>query len=195
MRHKRVREDRGSASVLVIMLMLMLITFGVLAMMSAYSNYKISKRNAEWTQTYYQLESDASDVLSKVDTAIKEAVRETILSEAEGSVDSLAESEGGHRMRVFLSFFSDEVTALSVEGELTPDPDQVFDETGSVSAPVFHYTVQNDVGRTFYVSLLLLPFAADGEAFYEITAWQEVPIAFDFSEALEYNDPGGVINP
>jgi hypothetical protein len=185
MRHKRVREDRGSASVLVIMLMLMLITFGVLAMMSAYSNYKISKRNAEWTQTYYQLESDASDVLSKVDTAIKEAVRETILSEAEGE----------HRMRVFLSFFSDEVTALSVEGELTPDPDQFFDETGSVSAPVFRYTVQNDAGRTFYVSLLLLPFAADGEALYEITAWQEVPIAFDFSEALEYNDPGGVINP
>ena len=50
-------NEKGSSSVLVILVMLLLITFGVLAMMSSYSNLKIARKNASWTQGYYLLES------------------------------------------------------------------------------------------------------------------------------------------
>lgn len=53
------RRQRGSSSVLVIMIMLMLITFGVLSLMSSYSNLKIARKNAQWVQDYYALESIA----------------------------------------------------------------------------------------------------------------------------------------
>lgn len=54
-RHKR----KGSASILVIMILLLLVSFGVLALMSGYAHYKISKKNAQWTQGYYALENCA----------------------------------------------------------------------------------------------------------------------------------------
>ena len=52
---KPLFSERGSSSVLVIMIMLLLITFGVLAMMSSYSNLKIARKHAQWTSDYYQI--------------------------------------------------------------------------------------------------------------------------------------------
>ena len=67
----KLNRERGSSSVLVIMIMLLLITFGVLAMMSSYSNLKIARKQAQWTKDFYQLESIAEEGITNFNINFK----------------------------------------------------------------------------------------------------------------------------
>lgn len=81
------KKDRGSSSVLVIMVLLMLVTFGVLALVTANSNLKISQKNALWNQSYYQLENKAVKKLKEI---LKDADNLIMESPSEWHVEMLA---------------------------------------------------------------------------------------------------------
>ncbi len=50
---------QGSASMLVILIMISLSAFGVLDMITAFSDYKLAQKNVEATQGHYQLDGEA----------------------------------------------------------------------------------------------------------------------------------------
>lgn len=54
---------RGSATVMVIMMVMTLMLLGVFSMMASYSGLAIARRNAEWTEYHYQQESQAAEKL------------------------------------------------------------------------------------------------------------------------------------
>lgn len=57
---KSTNRRRGSSSVLIMMVMIFLVSLGVLLLVSARSNLTLSKKNAQWVQGYYDLESLAN---------------------------------------------------------------------------------------------------------------------------------------
>ncbi|MDR0380667.1 MAG: hypothetical protein LBH86_01545 [Oscillospiraceae bacterium] len=67
---KRQASMQGSPSILIILIMLSLSAFGVLAMMSAYSDYKLAEKNAEWARRCFVLETRAQESVGRLDAAL-----------------------------------------------------------------------------------------------------------------------------
>lgn len=63
---KSINRKKGSSSVLIMMVMIFLVSLGVLLLVSARSNLTLAKKNAEWVQGYYELESLANKHFSVV---------------------------------------------------------------------------------------------------------------------------------
>lgn len=191
--NKRMRSKRkiGSSSVLVIMIMLLLITFGVLAMMSSYSNLKIARKHAQWTREFYSLESLAEKDLSLVKGALLSAgeeVRELLrdnpnLTEEMSYAEFLrsfhkAVESNTHLMEIVTLNFDE--ADLNVEIKENWVPEIVFISEDTVS------------GRKLLVKLVLDRVAHIAmDKSYEVAEWREIPVDFDYDDALNFSDPGG----
>lgn len=71
-----MNNERGSASLMVLLIVFTLMLFGVFALMSSYSEYKLSNKYANWTKDYYALDQQAQTFLSQLD--LKKAEGQTI---------------------------------------------------------------------------------------------------------------------
>lgn len=190
-------EQRGSSSVLVIMVLLMLITFGVLAMMTSYSNLKISRKNAEWTQAFYRLESLAGNHLAEVETHIN------------FSADFADEYIQGMRYKEpspqgFDYPWQDEVykkwlVSTQDDAFIEEIKDWIFERnlTDSLMQMDVEYELELDSGG----SLAFISTSEDDRHFLtrlqikekeiKLMEWREVPEVFEYDEILEFTDPGG----
>ena len=63
---------QGSASVLIILIFLSMSIFGVLSMVSAYSDYKLADKNARWVSEYYALDAEAEQILRDTHAALED---------------------------------------------------------------------------------------------------------------------------
>lgn len=70
-------SDRGSSSVLVILIMVMLVVLGLLALMSTWSELKLARKNASWSTAYYLLDSKAEIRLSEINYCLQDADKST----------------------------------------------------------------------------------------------------------------------
>lgn len=71
MRTKTLFNKRGSASVIVIMVMLLLVIFGVLAFVSAGSSLRLAQKNAGTIQDYYLLDKQGEIAVGQISALIK----------------------------------------------------------------------------------------------------------------------------
>lgn len=62
----------GTSSILLIFVLLCLITFAVLSLVSARSDYRLSKKNADHVEEYYQAQNKANQVLAHIETVLEE---------------------------------------------------------------------------------------------------------------------------
>ena len=62
----------GTSSILLIFVLLCMITFAVLSLVSARSDYRLSQKNAEHIQDYYQAENKANEILLTIDQCLEE---------------------------------------------------------------------------------------------------------------------------
>ena len=163
---------RGSSSVLVIMIMLLLITFGVLAMMSSYSSLKIARKNADWTKGYYALESQAELSVRQLAVIYKEAIK-----------DADTNDEGTILSRFYAKYAADPLFEKHI--------DATFDASGEVISgrePELTILSENEAdGRTMLVTVR---FQSTTNTPFEIIEFREVPKEFIYDEGLEFNDPG-----
>lgn len=65
--HNLLKDQSGATSVLVILMLLVLVTFGSFAIISANSNIKLSKTAASWSKMYYALDAKGELYISEVD--------------------------------------------------------------------------------------------------------------------------------
>ena len=72
----RIRRNDGSASALVIFVLLCLAIFSVLAMMLAYSDYKFSKKNLVAIDNFYKLDALATEKAAEIDAVLWQAQTE-----------------------------------------------------------------------------------------------------------------------
>lgn len=189
--------QRGSSSVLVIMVLLMLITFGVLAMMTSYSNLKIARKNAEWTQDFYKLESLAGNHLAEVESHIifsadfadeyiqgmrykepspqgfdypwqDEVYKKWLVSSQDDAfTDEI-------RNWIFEMSLTDSLSQMDIEFELNMDSD------GSLA-----FITTSEDNRHFLTHLQI------DERKIALMEWREIPEEFEYKEILEFTDPGG----
>ena len=71
-----LKNRNGSSSVLIILILLSLTTFGVLSMISAYSDRKLAEKGMEWVKNYYELDSGGERWLSGVGSVLRGAREE-----------------------------------------------------------------------------------------------------------------------
>lgn len=202
---KLFNDDKGSSSVLVILVMLLLITFGVLAMMSSYSNLKIARKNASWTQGYYALESEANLNYNKVVQVIDAAIdlSDALLVEPsrikwsiypfedalKESLDPLMQQEDQPDVKwireVLLNWTFYQLYNIQ---EGLPEIETVLLEAliGAESFEPFEVefvTQQESTGRRLFAALGL----KDDQVV--INQWREIPAEFDYSNSIGFSDP------
>lgn len=96
----------GSSSLLVIFLVLCLVTFAILSISSARSDYSFSERMAAHKQSYYEASEMAETVVGEIDD---------ILYETAGSIDQIGSSDAagdGNVSEMFLRYYTDVSAAL-----------------------------------------------------------------------------------
>jgi len=217
--HKTNRV-KGSSSVLVIMIMLLLITFGVLAMMSSYSNLKIARKNADWTQGYYKLES-----AGELDQITFKTLYEGALTQTNNLLngDSLVEAElsmmpedvkkeiksafqtllnedepniDSFRSRLFLyNFYVAFVDNPIYKLQATSNFDRTILTTefeAKWQPEITFISSDNETNRNLFIKI---SFNGSKRAFgdngYSVVEWREIPESFDYEESLEFEDPEG----
>lgn len=155
------KRHKGSSSVLVIMVMLMLITFGVLAMMSSYANLKIARKNAQWISDYYLLEMEATETLTHLIDGLKS--------------ENLTKGN-------ILDTFEKRAKDLAVVYDLE---NWYFSE--DLKKAFVAYTVHNpSLDRRFFTALKV-----DLEGAVEVIAWKELPRVFEYDDGINFIDIGG----
>lgn len=219
-KNNRIVRERGSSSVLVIMVMLLLITFGVLAMMSSYSNLKIAKKNAEWTKDFYALESIAELDLVTFEMLFKEAQSQTSDLLKNGTIDLVTikslpdavEKEilqafqslpvgdqvkmNGFYNRLFLYYFYEGLANSTIsEKAMTCNFDETIVSVDSNSEWIPEVTFISNDAETKRNLFVKIAFDASQNTVaqngYEIVEWREVPENFEYDNMLEFEDPEG----
>ncbi len=77
----------GSSSLLVIFLILCLVTFAILSLSSAKSDYTFSERLAEHKRAYYEASARAEDIVGEIDSILYETSREVGSAASSSYVD------------------------------------------------------------------------------------------------------------
>ncbi len=106
---------RGGAIVLIVLLMLALSMFGVLSMVSANSDLNMARKNAEWVQAYYALDSDGQYRVQQARVMARQAGFETLATAGwtlDGNLASLNLTDGVQNLRIVLS--ADAENTLSI---------------------------------------------------------------------------------
>jgi hypothetical protein len=69
---KVLKNQRGSTSVLVIILMVVLIVFGLAIFTTSLSSVRLANKKTQWTQSYYALEKESAHALASIDQLTKD---------------------------------------------------------------------------------------------------------------------------
>lgn len=138
----------GASSLLVIFLVLSLVTFAVLSLSSAKSDYTLSQKNADRKQDYFSANAEAESILDAVDACLDSTYHEMKAADA------------------YLEATSKALTALSSEENLS----LVLDFTSNI--PTVSYSVIVNEQQNLYVTLELSTSPADDNVYYHISQWQ-----------------------
>jgi hypothetical protein len=135
----------GFSTILLTFVMLCILTFSALALISANSDYRLSKKMATGNTAYYEAEADASRTLATIDAALAEAFSES----------------------------SDEASYFSlVEENVPPLCDGEFLETEDGYRIAYSVPIRD--GQTLSVILSVRYPDGTGEHFYEILEWKSI---------------------
>lgn len=201
----KTKRTSGSSSVLVIMIMLLLITFGVLAMMSSYSNLKIAQKKAEWTKDYYKLESIAEEGMIHFKVSFENSLNELIqMSELDQvNPDFLAQLPTDLSKAIIedpltlkrnvqkWSELEEDLFIHILNQKLFQQKDELVNI--SYADRVFDYVfIDSETNRQMEVSVqIIINQNAFKDTDYEIIQWREVPTDFVYEAPLEFGDPKG----
>jgi hypothetical protein len=71
----RFRSRRGSASALIVLMVVLLAVFGAMALTSAAASLRLARRHADWSIEYYGYDASAEKLLARIDLTVSEAIR------------------------------------------------------------------------------------------------------------------------
>ncbi|MBQ8041531.1 MAG: hypothetical protein IJ274_16980 [Lachnospiraceae bacterium] len=141
----------GSSSLVMILVMIYFITFASLSVLTAHSDYQLSKKMADDTFSYYTADAIARDVTKLVDEELFSIYQKT-------------------------SDISDFFNELSVSDFSENAPDGAFDFTLEKTEEhgILSYTVHVSDTQTLQIALNLNYPLDENECFSTITRWQLV---------------------
>jgi hypothetical protein len=148
-----IRSRRGSASALIVLLLVLLVFFGILSLVTAAADKRLADRRANWVQTYYQADRAAVGVLADLRRA---AFTRPAPSDA-AKLQTLLEKQ------------------LSVRQDVEILSSEAIDRTAIILFRVQSGQQSIEVGVTFK-----LPESANGLVSLELTRWTSWQAPFDY---------------
>lgn len=87
-------NQRGSTSVLVIIMMIVLLVFGLAILTTSLSNVRLADKKINWLKDYYLLEADAAQALAELDQLLDKRYLPdvTVATQVETFKDNLSKS-------------------------------------------------------------------------------------------------------
>ena len=73
-----IKNEDGATSVLVLLMMIVLVALGSFAIVSASSSIKLSNTSISWNTTYYNLDAQGEEYLSKLDNILYQAEQSSV---------------------------------------------------------------------------------------------------------------------
>jgi len=141
----------GFSSIVMVFIMICLVTFATLSVLTAHSDYRLSKKLADKTTAYYQADAIARDTLAIIDENLYNLyISSSSVNDFYGSIA---------KQTVFPEMPAN-VRNITIENTQEP--------------VVISYTVPISEVQTLYVSLKINYPTADSECFTTITRWQTV---------------------
>lgn len=198
MKKRLMLNQKGSSSVLVVLTLLMLVLFGVLGMMSSFSDLKIAQKNADWTIDYYHFETMANILLFDINALSEQKREETqaligLWKSGKPYNDKLS-AASYKKIEEVLKKKSEEVKTFTLvygvlmsEGLKDYGSDPVIQWSQDVNGQSLLYTslVTLPSNRRYMVQLDLMPTSGDP---YKVLMWREIPETFDYSKGIEFQD-------
>lgn len=139
----------GFSTILVIFIMLCMATFATLSLLSANSDYKLSKKAADKTTGYYKADTIARNYLYNADMYL-----------AQTDTKAYSENEYFQQMSVLID---------NIE---IPDGMNKNDITYDEHNGVLSFSVFISDNQSLYVSVQLLYSTDINSSFYKVTCWQ-----------------------
>lgn len=139
----------GSSSLLIIFLILSLVTFAILSLSSARSDYNFSKKLAAHKSEYYEASSKAETIVSRIDASLSEYAK------------SSGENLDAYRQKVAEAFDGTQMEEITL----------TLAETDAGQSILF--SVPMSSSQTLDVELTVTDYSKS-ETYYEIKSWQVV---------------------
>lgn len=156
-KQKQTFVNIGSSSLLMIFLVLSLVTFSVLVLSSAKSDYTLSEQLASHKREYYEASSKAEDVLLQIDQILEEQAQKNEKNRAE-YVNQVKKALDGCEF---------EEICLSVEQE------DLSVEQEEKETLVVVYDVPMSEQQKLHVALEITDYT-ESETYYQIQMWKVV---------------------
>ena len=139
----------GFSTILMVFIMICLVTFAALSLLSANSDYKLSRKTADKTTGYYNADANARSYLYRMDLCLAELYGE--------AADESA-------------YFQE----LPARLELIDIPGGLTNNIISVDANIISLSFEAEISdfQRLYVTLKMNYPQAENDNFYEITRWQ-----------------------
>lgn len=141
----------GFSSIIMVLVTICLVAFGVLSVLTAHTDYKLSQNMAKEAKSYYAADSIARKELSAIDFALFNLYKNTDSSEH-------------YYQQVLTTDFIKELPQLVSNITITP----------TNTSPLLSYEVSVSETLILYVTLKIQYPQTDSECFTTITRWQTV---------------------
>ena len=146
---KRQFSNFGFSTILIAFVMICIVTFSALSLLTASSDYKLSKKVADKTQSYYEAEETAYQLIAEIDELLCEAYNSS--NDKSGYLNKAASAVGTCQTDNIAVCLSGTTTNPSVEFEVPINENQ-------------HLAV-----------VLTICYPPDsGGVFYQLTNWQTI---------------------
>lgn len=182
-----LKDERGSSSIFIVIILLCLLTFGVLSLMSSYADLKLARKSENWVNTYYILDNQGALLVSDVDHCLQTARENTQLYKQTGMVPDHLDGDQ-IRIRPFLArlgpagstdqiYFLFAWQALNLAGYQTmPEtPEEIMelhdmDQHSLIMQETFH-AVSGSATHNLTVTLGVIPWSGQQTKRYDILEW------------------------
>ncbi|HBP37849.1 MAG TPA: hypothetical protein DD640_03750 [Clostridiales bacterium] len=125
----RLYSRRGMASALIILLLVLLIFFGILSLVTAAADLRLSRKRAEWNQEYYLADAKATQITASLDqycrtlgaADLESPALEDLLGKRLGAMANVSEFEifpDGSSIRLVILTGADSDTKQEIRMEL-----------------------------------------------------------------------------
>ncbi len=145
--NKRSYSNFGFSTILIAFVMICIVTFAALALMTANSDYQLSKKVANRTSRYYLAEKEATQRLQQIDITLSKAY------------------DKSSNRTTYYAIARRKLKSASLAIELT--------DTSSTTLGI-NYAIHIGNNQTLQVSLTVVYPPDSGGAYYELTQWETV---------------------
>lgn len=172
------KVKKGSATILVILIVLTVVLFGVINMMTVYTSYKISQKNLSWSRNYYELDSKAQVFLDNIAKKIDKVPYGTQINTKELLTE--IEKNLSEDKQILIN---DEIVNLPI------DKNKNIIKNNNISIKTYFYDTNGE--KAFYIDFKI-PQKKEKES-YKIISLSRVMEDFEYNSEAEFSEGSEVI--